>query len=1507
MNRTYKILRRTLMWLLIVLSVIIAGLYISLSLPSVQDAAADRIGRWLSDKTGMRVDIGGLYIQPFNRVTLREVSIADSIGPDTVLTVRRLGAGINVFDLIVKRRTVINYVELIGADIRLRRDSASAPLNIQPLIDAFKSSDPDKPPTPYDLRFNTAIIRTSRLSYDVGLDTIHDGSRLDPNHIVIDGLRADITIPRLSNDHTVIDMRRLAFDAPLILESLSLKLTLKPDATALSDFTIDMPGTHLAFNPVSLPCDITHASDCLREGIDIPIALESGCHITPSDLSYILPVLEHVRGTYYPTLRATLSRNALDVEDMSLSNESGSLSISGAGSIAGSMTADSVDADIKRLFVRATPGELYAAFDGWNPQASNIIDHMGRMELSARGSLMHGIGECEFNITSALIDAKGSAAGKFAHNTLTTEGSLTIADMDIPRLTWPGAIPPVQARGIEAQWMLNGPLKALNGDARFSAPSAVADGRVIENLALVATMTDGMADVELSCESGSTHLSLNGLVNPLEPRFDGHISIADFAPARLGLGNALGACSLTLDGEINMGGSSLNELSGFVGIDNILLSDSTRNVSLGALHIDATPDSTSQHLTLTSRLLDAKADGRFSIAALIDRGRHIASAILPSLCADAGTSVDETCDLKMSVTIKDTEPLEIIRPLPVRVIYPVSLNLMADSLHILANLDAPYLQQGNKLIENTRLTLTSAPDSTQRQRAIMEFGTSMPSKHGTVDLHLAATAVDDTVQTDLGWVFPETGFSSGSLELMGTFERDPMGLRTSIDLLQSELALKDTVWTLDQSHISIMKDLVEVSGFRLGRTGQYMAIDGIATSSAESGSLDIILKDIDLDYIFESLGIEAAMFGGRANGTFYASGLLSAEPRVFTPALHVANLTYNHSLMGDAVLTSAWDNDRRAVTIKADIAQPNGRHSKVDGAIMPLTEELDFRFSADRIEVGFMLPYMQAFTSRVSGYATGNARLYGTFKLIDMVGDIYAEDFKMKIDFTNTVYSTTDSLHLTPGRINLENITLYDAYGRTAMLNGYVAHEFFKRPRFVFNITDAHDFLVYDMPENADTNWYGRIFGNGGAKVRGVPGHIDIGVNISTAAGSAFTFVLSDAEQAEDLTFLTFRDSTPREIKAQTAEMAVVQSLRERMKAKAEDSQPTIYNIDVDVDVNPSAAINLVMDPIGGDKIKAFGSGNMRMTYSSADEDLRLFGTYTLDRGSYNFTLQDIIIKDFSIRRGSSITFTGDPYAGRLDINAVYQLNANLSDLDESFLQDKEVARTNVPVRAILNVNGDMRQPDVSFDLEFPTLTSDTYRKVRSIISTDEMMNRQIIYLLALNRFYTPDYTQATKGNELVSVASSTISSQLSNILGQLSDNWTISPNIRSDRGDFSDVEFDLALSSHLLNNRLLLNGNFGYRDKSMNTNAFIGDFDLEYLLNRSGTIRLKAYNRYNDRNFYFKSALTTQGVGVMFRRDFDNMFSFLRRKHKTPVVKPDSTATIDTAIITDEVIIVEP
>ena len=144
----------------------------------------------------------------------------------------------------------------------------------------------------------------------------------------------------------------------------------------------------------------------------------------------------------------------------------------------------------------------------------------------------------------------------------------------------------------------------------------------------------------------------------------------------------------------------------------------------------------------------------------------------------------------------------------------------------------------------------------------------------------------------------------------------------------------------------------------------------------------------------------------------------------------------------------------------------------------------------------------------------------------------------------------------------------------------------------------------------------------------------------------------------------------------------------------------------------------------------------------------------------------------------------------------------------------------------------------------------------------------------------------------LSSVASSTISGQLSNMLGKIADNLSIAPNFRTDKGDFSDMEVDVALSSQLLNNRLLLNGNFGYRDNTYNTSNtnFIGDFEIEYLLNNKGTIRLKAYNHFNDQNYYLRNALTTQGVGIVWKHDFDKHQS--KKKSRLSLSPGDSIPT---------------
>ena len=148
----------------------------------------------------------------------------------------------------------------------------------------------------------------------------------------------------------------------------------------------------------------------------------------------------------------------------------------------------------------------------------------------------------------------------------------------------------------------------------------------------------------------------------------------------------------------------------------------------------------------------------------------------------------------------------------------------------------------------------------------------------------------------------------------------------------------------------------------------------------------------------------------------------------------------------------------------------------------------------------------------------------------------------------------------------------------------------------------------------------------------------------------------------------------------------------------------------------------------------------------------------------------------------------------------------------------------------------------------------------------------QILYLLGIGKFYTEDARNNNQNsNVMSSVLSSTLSGQLNNALSQVfeTNNWNIGTNLSTGDKGWTDMEVEGILSGQLLNNRLLINGNFGYRDNPMANTNFVGDFEAEWLINRSGDIRLKAYNETNDR-YYTKTNLTTQGVGIMYKKDFN-------------------------------------
>lgn len=1505
-KKAYKIFRAVTVSAIALMFLLPAVLYVVLSLPSVQEMMARRAEKELTELLNMKVEIGRLSISPFNRVTIERISISDSTGVKAI-GVDRLGAGINLWQYLAHNRIVLDYAEMIGLDARLTRDSVGAPLNIQPMIDALMPKDKTKPPTPFDLRINTVVVRTSTVSYDL-LSAPRRASGFDANHIKVSDLRADLQLPRLKNNDFIIDLRRLAMreQSGVDVRRLSGNFHISDRELTAKNVNLQLPESEIRLNDQTLTYNGFDDLSARWKEMPFDIEVMKPSRISTADLVAFVPAVEGLDMVFDLDFHATGTANDIAIERFELRSDDVA-DISMRATVTG-LTAgeDEPAVDLPQLKAKVNAPKVLDAvgrFTTIGERERTIIGNLMSLSIDAVGAVSrrNGFVEAKINAPGAVLSLNGNYSSPSGAPTTEAKinGSLKIDEFDGRKVFAATGLPLERLSSLAADLTFDLTTRkgALpDGTAELALREATYNDISVSRLALDVMKRGERCEATLFADNALLFADVDVIstIGKHRKSLDLSAKVRNLDLSLFDSRSTSGRSYLSVDVTAQLAGSTIDDVVGQIDVDRLTYERSGHDTfALNGVHFEAIRGGEADSLILTSEIVDASVVGQFHLSSIASVGKELVGRTLPALMNEGdGIAQQKFWDkstnhnrLTYNATIKTLEPLSPLIKLPIGVLGDVRIfgEMDSDRRLLTANIDAPYLSQGNKLIENTAITagINGLEGDDASGRGYFNFTTTLPTKNGPMTLVTTASAQNDCVDSDIEWKIDRERDFSGFLSLTTCFDRsaESRDLETVLKVNPGQLVFNDTIWTVDPALVTVHGKEIKVEDFRVWRDKQYVMINGRASESP-TDTLTLSLNDVNLDYVFETLDIPTAMFGGNVTGDFYATELLTSTPHAFTPKLAVKSLTYNYSLLGDADIRSSWDNSSGGIMLDADILQPNGRRSTISGAIYPLADSLNLAFDCDRIDIGFLKPYMSAFASDVGGYASGHARLYGTFKLIDMTGDVYGEDVSLTLGFTNVTYTTTDSVHLHPGRIQIDNLLLKDRYGKTARLNGWVTHECFKSPRFNFDITGAKDLLVYDVAENTDFQWFGRVFGDGSARVTGYPGMVDISVDMTTARNSTFTYVLSDALSAQEYNFITFRDrdqALKDSIAAINAPPSFVREFRERMAANNQHDQPSKYKMTFNVGITPEALITLVMDPVGGDKIISHGSGSLNMSYDSANEDLRMNGTYTLDDGKYNFTLQDIILKDFIIEPGSSIAFNGDPYAAQLNLTAKYQVKANLTDLDESFLEDKELNRTAVPVEALMMVHGDMRQPEISFDLEFPTLTEDPKRKIRSIINTEDMMNRQIIYLLALGRFYTPDYMNATRGNELVSVASSTISSQLGNILGQLSDNWNIAPNFRSDRGDFSDVEFDVALSSRLLDNRLLLNGNLGYRDKSLNNNSFIGDFDIEYLLNRSGTFRLKAYNRYNDQNYYLKSALTTQGVGLVFKRDFDSLTSWLR------------------------------
>ncbi|MDR3267836.1 MAG: translocation/assembly module TamB domain-containing protein [Tannerella sp.] len=1449
---------------------------ILLRIPQVQETIATRASNELSRQLNVPVNVGKVNIEWLSRLVLRDVSLADQ-GGEPLFEAGHLSAGFKIFPLFQKKWIFTN-IRLFHFSLHLKKDTPDGALNLQFLIDAFASKDTTSTPD-IELQIHSILFHHGEISYHDSRAPEHPA--FDARHLQILDLNGKIALEIAGKDSLNLHVRKLSFRerSGFRLDNLTTEVTGNRQEVALTDLNIRLPETLLQITGASLRRD---SAGSLTEA---PLEL----HLAPSqvglrDFSAFAPVLAHFTDRVEVAAEVSGQIDDLTVNKLTL-KQNGTLSLLGQMEVKEIRHPEKtyLFGRIDRLYLSVDklasvlnhfqekrpvlPEQVVQRLTHltFNGEISGFTDH-----LVACGNLHSDIGSIQMDMLighkkdeNIAFYLKGEAASsELKINELFEEGN-------------PYGIVRFKA-GINAAWPVNG---LFAGDIQAQVYQLDYRKYRYENILLSGNFGRKEFNGRIDMDDANGKLHAEGFFKNNDgqrPAFRFFAGLTDFRPDKLFLTDKYEDPQLSLTLAADFTGNHPDNFNGRIAVNDFSFHTRSDTFHLDSLYIRAGDDTNGRKLTVTSDLVNAEVGGTYSFASLWPSLLKTVHTCLPSLPLKEYANIHDNA-FYLIMTVGNTEALSKTFHLPFANIEQGHLSGQYDNLRHTLRINAllPKFRIGKSVFEYGSVELDN-PEGVIRMQARTTF---INRKKARNLLQVNSEASGDHIRTSLTWENnPEhtdngikVDISTSMLFVSDKSEDGKQTLRTEITLEPNRLTLRDSIWHMEPASITIINGNMTVDNFYISKGDQYLRINGTASAQNPREAIQLDLNDIELSHVFDVVNIRALQFGGRATGTVSLQNLYGTP--AMNAVLEVQNFSFNRAVQGRLNLTGEWDNDEERIQLLGTIYKNDTTYTDVHGDIYPVGAKagISLHFNANDINLALLYPYVDAFSPVVEGRAFGHVHLFGAFSKLSFEGEALVKDGRIGVDFLHTDYAFSDSIHLSPTSIRGENITVSDKNGNRGAVSFDVQYKYLKDFSYQVHV-QAQNLLIYDVPEPVDPQIYGTVYGSGNAQIKGNDQLVTIDANLQSSAGTNMGFNFMNGSTAGEYDFIRFGD-------LQDADRQPALAGAAQLPNDGDDDGAEV-RVNCLVDVTPDANLELVMDPTSGDKIRGAGSGDIRIQYGSRT-NLALYGGYTIRNGSYNFSLQQVIRKDFQIREGSRIDFRGDPMDANLSLNAIYFLTANIEDLDQSL--GKETLRTSIPVNCVLNLNGRLQSPTISFDMELPNSTGELARQVKSFIDTEDMMARQIVYLLALNKFYTPDYSRNDfRSNEFSAVASSALSSQLSNILNSLTDKVQIGTNIRSRQDGFTDTEVEMLLSSQLLDNRLLFNGNFGYKNYMIQTNAFIGEFDLEYKLTPGGEIRLKAYNHANDMYRYNMKSLTRQGVGVMFHKDFSYLTEIFRRRKRT-------------------------
>jgi len=928
--------------------------------------------------------------------------------------------------------------------------------------------------------------------------------------------------------------------------------------------------------------------------------------------------------------------------------------------------------------------------------------------------------------------------------------------------------------------------------------------------------------------------------------------------------------------EVDIEGNNVDNIVGEAILRDVNYIDKEDSIYVTDIAFNSQINGDQKKISINSEMLSGKIEGKYYFKELIEGSTNNLVKFIPSLQNEDLKQVKLSHDFKFDVTILDSELLSKLILAGIELGSNSTLNGFYNSDEQSLSLEGNFPTINAHGIKMNELDLQG--NTSNNTLYVDVFAKKIYQNDSIYIDNFNANSIvkNDSLLTHINWLNNDTAYKTeGHININTRFN----GLNNlSSKLYDSYVYVHDTLWTVNENNsIEYLKDhdtlqlTIKSLGFNAGN--QSVLVDG-KLSGEKNDQVDIALDKFNLSMLQKFIPEKYLTITGIVDGV--TSVKKEEDELIYTADLLFNKLNINNNNIGSGEVKSIWSNANKELHVDGQFYKGHIPSIIFNGNYYPFIEEdnLDFYVKLQRTDLKILENYTADYVSDLNGIASAEIKINGSPSKPSVNGYIQLQKTSFGVNYLQTGFSTPSCrINIAPDMISFDNVLFFDATGKNkSVVNGTIFHEWYKN--FSVDVgLDTDDFLALNTTEKDNNLYYGKAFISGLVNIGGYGNHLNIDLDVTTEKGTVINIPLDKSEEISENNFIEF-------VTKDTVEVEVEEEI---------DLSNILMNFTLHA--TPDAEVRLVFDDQIGDVMRSKGNGVLNFTINQQG-DFNIYGDYVVKDGDYLFTLQNIINKRFDLEEGGRIVWNGDPYDAQLNLTAVYRLRARLYELLATTEDSASAAvyKKRTPVNLKLIMTKSMLNPDIAFDIDLPTADETTKSKVRSILYvSDEQeniqeLNKQVFSLLVLNQFIPPNGQEgATYGNVGATTSSELLSNQLSNWLSKISNDFDIGINYRP--GDeLSSQELELALSTQIFNDRLILDGNFGVSDNkgtnadAQNSNNLIGDFSMEYKITQDGKLRVKAFNSSNQSYLERTSSNYTQGIGLFYRKEFDK-FSDLFKK----------------------------